>query len=95
MGHYKLNQMAKADLRELYRYGFFAHGEQQADRYYASLFDRFRQIADMPYRYPSVDHIRQNYRRSVCGMHSIYYRITGDNVEIMRLLRAQDTDKAF
>ena len=29
----------------------------------------------------------------VCGVHSVYYRIDGDIVEIMSVLRAQDTDK--
>lgn len=95
MASYKLSLMAKADLREIYRYGFFEHGEEQADRYYADFFVRFEQIAENPLLYPAVDHIREGYRRGVCGVHAIYYRIENDTVEIMRLLGRQDTSEAF
>ena len=95
MASYKLSLMAKADLREIYRYGLFEHGEKQADRYYADFFARFEQIAENPLLYPAVDHIHERYRRGVCGVHAIYYRIENDTVEIMRLLGRQDTSKAF
>jgi toxin ParE1/3/4 len=95
MASYKLSLMAKADLREIYRYGVIEYGEKQADRYYADFFARFEQIAENPLLYPAVDHIREGYRRGVCGVHAIYYRIGNDTVEIMRLLGRQDTSKAF
>jgi toxin ParE1/3/4 len=95
MASYKLSLMAKADLREIYRYGVLEYGEKQADRYYADFFARFEQIAENPLLYPAVDHIREGYRRGVCGVHAIYYRIGNDTVEIMRLLGRQDTSKAF
>ncbi|WP_299615791.1 type II toxin-antitoxin system RelE/ParE family toxin [Pelagibius sp.] len=41
--------MAKADLRQIYRYGFLEYGEKQADRYYSDLFARFDQIAESPF----------------------------------------------
>jgi toxin ParE1/3/4 len=95
MASYKLSLMAKADLREIYRYGLSEFGEKQADRYYADFFARFEQIAENPLLYPAVDHIREGYRRGVCGVHAIYYRIENDTVEIMRLLGRQDTATAF
>ena len=73
-------------------YGFEKWGEAAADKYYNALFDHFEQIAEQPYLYPSVDFIRKGYRRSVCGVVSIYYRIEKDTVEIMALLGSQDTD---
>ena len=40
---------------------------------------------------PSVDHIRDGYRRSVCGVGSIYYRLNDKLVvKIMRVLGRQD-----
>ena len=95
MASYKLSQAAKSDLREIYRYGLLEYGEKQADRYYKDFFARFEQIAENPLLYPAVDHIREGYRRGVCGVHSIYYRIDNDTVEIMRLLGRQDTSKTF
>ena len=65
-------------------------GVPQADLYYAALTLRFDDIADTPYKYPAVDHIREGYRRSVCGVDSIYYRMSGNQVEIMRVLGRQD-----
>ncbi|WP_460205976.1 type II toxin-antitoxin system RelE/ParE family toxin [Scytonema sp. NUACC21] len=76
----------------MYFYGLETWGEAAADQYYNDLFDRFEQIAAQPYLYPSVDFIRKGYRRSVCGVNSIYYRIENDVVEIMAILRSQDTD---
>tara|TARA_R110000772_G_scaffold164321_1_gene275735 strand:- start:124 stop:321 length:198 start_codon:yes stop_codon:yes gene_type:complete len=48
-----------------------------------------------PKLYPAVDHIRPDYHRSVCGAHSIYYRIEAQGVEIMRILKIQGASKAF
>ncbi len=93
MGTYKLSQEAKADLREIYKYGFFEHGEKQADKYYLDLLERFQQIATRPNLYQAVDYIRENYRRSVFGKHSIYYRVVGENIEIIRILGQQDLSK--
>ena len=44
----------------------------------------------MPKIVPAVDDIRLGYRRAVCGVDGIYYRIHGDYIEIMRVLGRQD-----
>lgn len=65
-------------------------GEVQADLYVTALLRRFKAIAVAPLKYPSVEHIRKGYRRSVCGVHSIYYQRNATSVEIMRILGKQD-----
>ncbi len=90
MAEYRLNDAAKDDIKRIYRRGLTEFGEAQADRYYAALFDRFDVLAERPYLYPAVDHIRNGYRRSVCGVDSIYYRLMSGGVEIMRVLGRQD-----
>ena len=92
MGNYKLTEDAKEDLRFIYRYGVKEFGEAQADLYYDALFRHFEQIADNPYLYQAVDHIRKGYRRSVCGVDSIFYRVVDDTVEIVSILGRQDFD---
>ncbi len=87
---YRLSEEAKMDLARIYWRGVEEFGERQAEDYYGALFQRFEDIAVMPYKYQAVDHIREGYRRSVCGVDSIYYRITGEVVEIMRVLGRQD-----
>ncbi len=90
MANYKITEAAKEDLRRIYQRGFREYGEAQADKYYDALFDRFEQIAENPFLYQSVDYIREGYRRSVCGIDSIYYRIVDDCVEIINILGRQD-----
>jgi len=90
MGLYRLTQAAKADLKQIYRRGFQEYGEAQADRYYNALFDRFEQLARQPFMYQAVDHIREGYRRSVCGVDNIYYRVVGEDVEIIAIIGRQD-----
>jgi toxin ParE1/3/4 len=43
--------------------------------------------------YPAVDDISEGYRRSVCGVDSIYYRIEGETVEIMAIIGRQDLEE--
>ncbi len=92
MGRYRLSREAKEDLREIYRYGLFEYGETQADKYFTDFFSRFEQIADQPYLYPAVDHIHDGYRRSVCGVHSIYYKTGRQGIAIIRILSRQDPE---
>jgi len=95
MGNYKLSEDAKADLIRIHQRGVREYGETQADKYYAAFFDRFEQLAEQPYLYQAVDYIREGYRRSVCGVDSIYYRVAGDTVEIMNILGRQDAGEAL
>lgn len=93
MATYRLTENAKEDLHRIYRRGLREYGEAQADQYYNALFDRFEQIAEHPFLYPAVDDIREGYRRSVCGVDSIYYRIEGETVEIMAIIGRQDLEE--
>jgi len=87
----KINVKAELDLVDIYTIGFTQWGEAQADIYYDRLLERFDKLLDNPYLCQGVDHIRVDYRRCVCGVHSIYYRINDSTVEGMRVLRSQDT----
>ena len=93
MGSYKLTEDAKEDLRRIYQYGLKKFGEAQADLYYDALSTHFEQIAENPYLYQAIDHIRKGYRRSVCQVDSIFYRVVGDTVEIISILSRQDFDE--
>lgn len=92
MGSFRLAEAAKLDLRRIYLRGLEKFGEAQADEYYNALFDRFEALADQPHLYQAVDDIRSGYRRSVCGVDSIYYQVDGDDVVIVAVLRRQDVD---
>ena len=93
MANYRISEEAKADLKRIYRYGIQKYGEAQAEFYYEEFFKRFEQLAEQPYLYQAVDDIRVGYRRSGCGVDSIYYRIVGDTVEIMSIIGSQDLER--
>lgn len=85
-----LSEEADQDLDNLYEEGIIKWGNAQADKYYDAILERFDVLCDTPYIYPAVDDIRQGYRRTVCGKHSIFYRLFGNTVEIMALVKYED-----
>ncbi len=74
MDKYKLSNEAKEDLIRIHHFGVREFGMNQADKYFNEFFDCFEIIAQRPFSFPFVDHIRKGYRRCVCGVDSIYYR---------------------
>ena len=91
MALYRLSDAARLDLMDIAAYGDQNWGRSQSDSYRERLKQRFELLANEPMLYQAVDHIQEGYRRSVCGAHSIYYRVSDDGVDIMRVLRSQDT----
>jgi toxin ParE1/3/4 len=90
MANYKLSNEAKEDLIRIHKYGVEKFGMAQADKYFNSFFKHFDIIAQQPFSFESVNHIRNGYRRCACGPDSIYYRIVNDIVEIMAIVGRQD-----
>jgi len=91
MANYKISNSAKEDLIRIHRYGVAKFGMTQADKYFNTLFEYFDIIAKSPFSFESIDYIKTDYRRCVCGSDSIYYKI-GDTsiVEIMVIIGKQD-----
>ena len=90
MSKYRLSFSAKEDLIRIYQYGFQKFGEKQADKYFESFFEYFDIIAERPESFEAVDFIKPGYRRCVCGVDSIYFKINEDIVEIMAIIGRQD-----
>ena len=90
MAKYRLSNEAKEDLIRIHQYGVERFGFVQADKYFDSFFECFDIIAERPFSFESVDYLKKGYRRCVCGVDSIYFRINEDIVEIMAIVRRQD-----
>lgn len=90
MAKYKLSNEAKNDLIRNHHCGIGKFGMTQADKYFESFFEYFEIIAEQPFSLESVDHIKKGYRRCVCGVDSIYFKINGNMVEIMTIIGRQD-----
>ena len=87
---YKINLEAKEDLRNIYTYGCQKWGVEQADIYFNQLFVCFDKICQNPKQFPYVNEILEGYQRCACGVDSIYFRINGNGIEIMRVLGSQN-----
>ena len=90
MPRYTLTESAKEDLIAIADYGDEHFGIERSNRFRMELDSHFMNIADHPLRYQEVTDIREGYRRSVYEKYSIYYRVVGGGIEIVRILRGQD-----
>ena len=95
MASYRLSESADEDFESIYLFGLLNFGLTQADAYTDGLVDRFGQIAAQPDLYLAIDHVKSGYRLSVFRSHSIYYRVDGNQVLFVRILRNQDVTAAF
>tara|TARA_R100000935_G_C2797252_1_gene148744 strand:+ start:334 stop:618 length:285 start_codon:yes stop_codon:yes gene_type:complete len=92
MGKYRLSIVAQEDLIRIHQYGTKRFGINQADKYFERFFKYFDLIAEQPFTFESVDYIKNGYRRCVCGVDTIYYRIENETVEIMTIIGRQDIE---
>jgi len=93
MAKYRLSNEAKSDLIRIHHYGVEKFGMAQADKYFESFFEYFDLIAQRPYSFESVEYIKEDYRRCVCGADSIYFKINKDIIDIMAIVGRQDLNE--
>ena len=89
MAKYRLSNQAKEDLIRIHQYGVKKYGMIQADKYFESFFEHFEIIAQQPFSFKAVDHIRKDYRRCVCGVDSIYFKVNEKIVDIIAIIGRQ------
>ncbi len=95
MARYRLTRAADEDFENIFVFGIDTFGFDQAIKYQNGIKQRFDELAEQPQLYATIDHIRKGYRRSVCGSHSIYYRIKPEYILIVRILGQEDPFKAL
>lgn len=95
MANYKLSNQARGDLIRIYQFGLHKFGEVQADKYFNTFFEYFNLIAERPLTFEAVDFIKPGYRKCVCGVDSIFYRLHENEVEIMAIIGRQDINLIF
>jgi toxin ParE1/3/4 len=68
-------------------------GEHQAAAYSANLRDDIKSLRKFPLRFPEFQGRHQGLRRMNSGRHSVFYLVTEDVIEIVRVLHtAMDFD---
>jgi toxin ParE1/3/4 len=95
MGCYKLTHAADDDFENIFSFGIDQFGLNQAVLYQNNMKRRFEELGEQPELYPAVEYILKGHRRSVYHAHSIYYRIEGQDVVIVRILGHQDIHKSL
>ena len=90
MANYRLSNEAKEDLIRIHQFGIRKFGIVQADKYFDSFFEYFEIITQRPFSFESVNHLKKDYRRCVCGSDSIFFKINEDIIEIMAIVGQQD-----
>ncbi len=93
MSKYQLSNEAKNDLIRIHHYGVKKFGMTQADKYFDSFFEYFEIISERPFSFESVNNIKKGYRRCVCGVDSIYFKVNENKVEIMAIVGRQNLNE--
>jgi toxin ParE1/3/4 len=86
MANYRLSKRAERDLVNIATYTIQNFGTRQARLYRDGLFKACEMIAEFPLIGSDQSQIKKNIRRHVHESHSIYYRVDGDLIFILRIL---------
>lgn len=79
----------KADLKETYRYGLRQWGQAQSDSYLENMKDQFWLLTEQPLLGVERPELLPGTRSLVIESHALFYRVTTDKVEIIRVLHGR------
>lgn len=80
---------AKADLKEIYQYGLRQWGQAQSDSYLENLKDHFWSLTEQPLMGVERPELLPGLRILPIESHALFYRVTTDTVEIIRVLHGR------
>jgi toxin ParE1/3/4 len=83
---YLLSPAAKEDIDGIGVYSTVTWGEEQSDLYLKKVFAKFDKIVAKPALGRFYDHVRGGYRRVKVERHLIFYKITDQEIVIVRIL---------
>ena len=89
---YRLSDAADHDLQMMFDYGVDNWGVAHTRAYLNRVTDCLAEIAANPLLFPAIEKVRAGFRRRVFEGQSIYYRVEGSTVVIVRILGRQDPD---
>lgn len=95
MSGYVLSPAAQADLEQIWDYTRGRWGVDQAEEYLRELQRAIERAAANPRMGRSCDEIRSGYRKLASGSHTLFYRITTEDVvDVVRILHQRmDVDR--
>lgn len=89
MSRFVLSPRAQTDLDDIWDYTAETWGVDQAERYIRLIADSINAVATSPARGQRCDSIREGYRKYPAGSHVLFYRLSGDGIDVVRILHQQ------
>lgn len=94
MTRYVLSPAARADLDEIWDFTRDLWGDDQAKNYVREIERAILRVAGTPMIGRACDEVRPGYRRHAVGSHTLYYRVIGDVIGVVRILhKRMDVDR--
>ena len=94
-GRYLLSPAAQADLEQIWDYTHDRWGIDQAEEYLRELQHAIDRAAANPRIGHACNEIRPGYRKLAAGSHTLFYRVTADDlIDVVRILHQRmDVDR--
>lgn len=90
---YRLSPRAQQDLEEIWLYTFRQWSPAQADSYVSDILSACDGLVSGEKIGLNADEIRAGYAKYFCGAHTIYYKISGHYLDVIRILhQSRDVD---
>ncbi|HQN50658.1 MAG TPA: type II toxin-antitoxin system RelE/ParE family toxin [Phenylobacterium sp.] len=90
---YVLTPRAQSDIEDIWDFTVERWGVAQAERYVRQLQPTLEGVAARPRQGRACDDIRPGYFKIGSGSHLVFYRLTSDGIEIVRILhQSMDID---
>jgi toxin ParE1/3/4 len=86
MGGYVLSPRAQSDLDEIWDYTAKRWGLDQAETYTRDIWQRIEKVAARPAIGQECSDIRAGYWKIPCGSHFLFYRLTDEGIDVVRIL---------
>lgn len=86
MSRYALRPRARADLADIWSYTASQWGVDQAETYIRQIRSAVEAVAANPGLGKSCDEVRAGYRRYPAGMHLLFYKLSSEGVDVIRIL---------
>ena len=80
---------AKTDLKDIYQYGLRQWGQARSDRYLENLKEHFWSLIEQPLTGVERSELLPDARSLPVERHTLFYRITPNTVEIIRILHGR------
>ncbi|MFA5631782.1 MAG: type II toxin-antitoxin system RelE/ParE family toxin [Porticoccaceae bacterium] len=80
---------AKNDLKDIYQYGLRQWGQTRSDSYLATIKDQFLLLIQQPLMGMERPELLPGSRSLALQSHTLFYRVTADAIEIIRILHGR------